>query len=419
MTKIYVYADFNWLKKVELVGELSMQSIRGKESYSFEFSKDWLKNYGSIQLSDDINNYTGIQYCQQNNEIFGCFADSLPDRWGRTLILRREQILAMEEKRPIRRLTEFDFLTGIDDYTRIGGFRYKIDPTGEFINTSNKLQIPPITEIKELVRASNEIELSEEKNTLPQKKWLFQLIQPGTSLGGARPKATIIDENKHLYIAKFPSRNDLYDVGLWEHLSHLLAKESGLNCSESKVIKAGNKYHTLLSKRFDRTADNKRIHYASAMTMLGLKDGCNANTGNGYLDIVNYIIKNCCNVDFNLKELYRRVAFNISIGNSDDHFRNHGFLLTPQGWTLSPAFDINPSLSKEQSLLINSYTSKSDLNILLDSCEEYMLNHNTAKQIIEEVLKGISKWKLLANKINIPQSEQNIFKDRFITNIPK
>ena len=419
MTKIYVYADFNWLKKVELVGELSMQSIRGKESYSFEFSKDWLKNYGSIQLSDDINNYTGIQYCQQNNEIFGCFADSLPDRWGRTLILRREQILAMEEKRPVRRLTEFDFLTGIDDYTRIGGFRYKIDPTGEFINTSNKLQIPPITEIKELVRASNEIELSEEKNTLPQKKWLFQLIQPGTSLGGARPKATIIDEYKHLYIAKFPSRNDLYDVGLWEHLSHLLAKESGLNCSESKVIKAGNKYHTLLSKRFDRTADNKRIHYASAMTMLGLKDGCNANTGNGYLDIVNYIIKNCCNVDFNLKELYRRVAFNISIGNSDDHFRNHGFLLTPQGWTLSPAFDINPSLSKEQSLLINSYTAKSDLNILLDSCEEYMLNHNTAKQIIEEVLKGISKWKLLANKINIPQSEQNIFKDRFITNIPK
>ncbi len=419
MTKIYVYADFNWLKKVELVGELSMQSIRGKESYSFEFSKDWLKNYGSIQLSDDINNYTGIQYCQQNNEIFGCFADSLPDRWGRTLILRREQILAMEEKRPVRRLTEFDFLTGIDDYTRIGGFRYKIDPTGEFINTSNKLQIPPITEIKELVRASNEIELSEEKNTLPQKKWLFQLIQPGTSLGGARPKATIIDENKHLYIAKFPSRNDLYDVGLWEHLSHLLAKESGLNCSESKVIKAGNKYHTLLSKRFDRTADNKRIHYASAMTMLGLKDGCNANTGNGYLDIVNYIIKNCCNVDYNLKELYRRVAFNISIGNSDDHFRNHGFLLTPQGWTLSPAFDINPSLSKEQSLLINSYTAKSDLNILLDSCEEYMLNHNTAKQIIEEVLKGISKWKLLANKINIPQSEQNIFKDRFITNIPK
>ena len=419
MTKIYVYADFNWLKKVELVGELSMQSIRGKESYSFEFSKDWLKNYGSIQLSDDINNYTGIQYCQQNNEIFGCFADSLPDRWGRTLILRREQILAMEEKRPVRRLTEFDFLTGIDDYTRIGGFRYKIDPTGEFINTSNKLQIPPKTEIKELVRASNEIELSEEKNTLPQKKWLFQLIQPGTSLGGARPKATIIDENKHLYIAKFPSRNDLYDVGLWEHLSHLLAKESGLNCSESKVIKAGNKYHTLLSKRFDRTADNKRIHYASAITMLGLKDGCNVNTGNGYLDIVNYIIKNCCNVDFNLKELYRRVAFNISIGNSDDHFRNHGFLLTPQGWTLSPAFDINPSLSKEQSLLINSYTAKSDLNILLDSCEEYMLNHNTAKQIIEEVLKGISKWKLLANKINIPQSEQNIFKDRFITNIPK
>lgn len=244
----------------------------------------------------------------------------------------------------------------------------------------------------------------------------IQLIHPGTSLGGARPKATVIDENK-LYIAKFPSRNDLYDVGLWEHLAHLLALESGINCAESKAIKAGNKYHTLLSKRFDRTTDNKRIHFASAMTMLGLKDGSNANTGNGYLDIVDFIIQNCCNVDYNLKELYRRVAFYISIGNSDDHFRNHGFILTSKGWTLSPAFDINPSLSKEQSLLINSYTAASDLKILLDSCEEYMLNHNTAKQIIEEVLNGVSKWKMLANKINLPQSEQNIFKDRFITQL--
>lgn len=416
MKKLYVYADFDWLKKEELIGELLIDSLRGKESYGFQFSKEWLKKYGNIQLSNDINNYTGIQYCQQNGDIFGCFADSLPDRWGRTLILRREQILAIEENRPVRRLTSYDFLSGIDDYTHIGGFRYKEDPNGDYINTSNKLQIPPIADIKDLIRASNEIELCEENNSLPEKKWLIQLIHPGTSLGGARPKATVIDENK-LYIAKFPSRNDLYDVGLWEHFAHLLAIESGINCAESKAIKAGNKYHTLLSKRFDRTTDNKRIHFASAMTMLGLKDGSNANTGNGYLDIVDFIIQNCCNVDYNLKELYRRVAFYISIGNSDDHFRNHGFILTSKGWTLSPAFDINPSLSKEQSLLINSYTAASDLKILLDSCEEYMLNHNTAKQIIEEVLNGVSKWKMLANKINLPQSEQNIFKDRFITQL--
>lgn len=156
-------------KKEELIGELLIDSLRGKESYGFQFSKEWLKKYGNIQLSNDINNYTGIQYCQQNGDIFGCFADSLPDRWGRTLILRREQILAIEENRPVRRLTSYDFLSGIDDYTHIGGFRYKEDPNGDYINTSNKLQIPPIADIKDLIRASNEIELCEENNSLPEK----------------------------------------------------------------------------------------------------------------------------------------------------------------------------------------------------------------------------------------------------------
>lgn len=413
MKKILVYADFDWLQQIELVGELSMDSIRGGETYGFKFDASWLKNHADVLLSDDINNYVGMQYTQQGKDIFGCFSDSLPDRWGRTLVLRREQILAEEEKRPVRRLSSMDYLLGIDDASRMGGFRFKEEQNGEFINSTNDLQIPPITSIRELIAASQEIELSEEKNTLPEKKWLMQLVHPGTSLGGARPKASVMDDKKQLYVAKFPSRKDLYDVGLWEHFAHLIAKSAGITCAETKVITAGSKYHTLLSRRFDRTEDGKRIHFASAMTMLGLTDGQNASTGNGYLDIVDFIVQSCCDVENNLQELYRRVAFNIAIGNSDDHFRNHGFLLTSKGWTLSPAYDLNPTLSSDQSLLINAYTTESNLDILLESCGDYMLTANVASQIIGDVNNALSTWTQVATTIGLPQSEQNMFKDRF------
>lgn len=413
MKKILVYADFDWLQQIELVGELSMDSIRGGETYGFKFDASWLKNHADVLLSDDINNYVGMQYTQQGKDIFGCFSDSLPDRWGRTLVLRREQILAEEEKRPVRRLSSMDYLLGIDDASRMGGFRFKEEQNGEFINSTNDLQIPPITSIRELIAASQEIELSEEKNTLPEKKWLMQLVHPGTSLGGARPKASVMDDKKQLYVAKFPSRKDLYDVGLWEHFAHLIAKSAGITCAETKVITAGSKYHTLLSRRFDRTEDGKRIHFASAMTMLGLTDGQNASTGNGYLDIVDFIVQSCCDVEKNLQELFRRVAFNIAIGNSDDHFRNHGFLLTSKGWTLSPAYDLNPTLSRDQSLLINSYTTESNLDILLESCGDYMLTANVASQIICDVNNALSTWTQVATTIGLPQSEQNMFKDRF------
>ena len=417
MKRLLVYADFDWLENIELVGELTMDNIRGGETYGFKFEPAWLKKNGSLILSDDINNYVGMQYTQQGKDIFGCFSDSLPDRWGRTLVLRREQILAAEEKRPVRRLSSMDYLLGIDDASRMGGFRFKETPEGDFINAAHELQIPPITGIRELIAASQEIELSEEKNSLPEKKWLMQLVQPGTSLGGARPKASVVDEMKKLYVAKFPSRKDLYDVGLWEHFAHLMAKSAGISCAETRVITVGSKFHTLLSKRFDRTEDGKRIHFASAMTMLGLTDGQNASTGNGYLDIVDFILQGCCDVDRNLQELYRRVAFNIAIGNTDDHFRNHGFLLTNKGWTLSPAYDLNPTLSYDQSLLINTYTSESSLDILLDSCDDYMLAHKTALTIISQVKQAMSNWRKLATSLGLSTSEQSMFKDRFCSNI--
>ena len=409
MKNLFVYSDFYLLKYAELVGELGYESLRGSDSYSFKFADSWIKKYNAIALSDDLNNYPGIQYTQPEKDIFGCFADALPDRWGRTLFLRREQILAQEENRPVRRLSSFDFLTGIDDHSRMGGFRFKETPDGEFINTDNTLRVPPLTDLRELIAASKEIERSEGTNIIPEKKWITQLVQPGSSLGGARPKANVIDENHNIFMAKFPSLNDDYDVGIWEHFCHLLAKNAGINAAETKVITTNDKHHTLLSRRFDRTYAGRRIHFASAMTLLGLNDGDNATTGHGYIDIVDFIISGCTDVDANLRELFRRVAFNICVGNSDDHFRNHGFLLTAKGWTLSPAYDMNPTLNDYQSLLINNKTNTADLSILLDSCDEYMLTHEVAKGIIDEVLEAVKGWRTLANRLGIAKREMNLF----------
>lgn len=413
MRKIYVYADFDWLKTAVLVGELGYESLRGTDSYSFCYDHNWLRQYSDLYLSADINNYTGLQFTQPDRDIFGCFGDALPDRWGRLLLNRREQIRAQEEKRPVRKLSSYDYLLGIDDYSRMGGFRFKESPDGEFINCDATLRIPPLTDIQVLVAASMEVEKSEERNLLPDKKWLLQLVHPGTSLGGARPKAGVLNEEGELCVAKFPSRNDEYDIGLWEHLSHLLAKEAGVEAAETRAITAGEKYHTLLSKRFDRTTDGRRRHFASAMTLLGLTDGCNAQTGNGYLDIVDFILQHCCNVEANLRQLYRRVAFSIAIGNSDDHFRNHGFLLTPKGWTLSPAYDLNPTFNDHQSLLINATTNSSDLQLLLASSEEYMIGKEEATHIIEEVKDGVSQWRSMATRIGIAKREMDLFAQVF------
>lgn len=417
MERLLVFADFDWLDKPELVGELCYEKLRGSESYAFRFDDNWLKFHAGIKLSEDINNYPGLQYTQPGNDIFGCFSDALPDRWGRTLLKRREQIQASEEKRAVRNLSSFDYLMGIDDFSRMGGFRLKRELDGDFINVSPSLKIPPLTELRQLILASQEVEKSEENDVLPEKKWIAQLIQPGTSLGGARPKAGVLDDSGNLCIAKFPSRKDDYDTGLWEHFSHLLARKAGIYAAQTKVLGGLGKYHTLLSKRFDRTDEGKRIHFASSMSLIGLRDGDNAQGGYGYLNIVDFILQSCCDVEKNLQELYRRVAFNICIGNSDDHFRNHGFLLTPRGWTLSPAYDMNPTLNEYQSLLINESSNKADIRTLLESCESYMIKKEVAENIIRQVQAAVAGWENLAVLLQIPAREVTMFKYRFKLNL--
>ena len=413
MRKLLVYADLHWLHTPALVGELSYESLRGADSYGFSFAPTWLQTQRDLFLSADLNNYTGMQYTAADRDIFGCFSDALPDRWGRTLLNRREQILAQEQRRPLRRLSSFDYLLGIDDYSRMGAFRFKETPDSDFINSDPMLKIPPLTDIRTLQEAGSVIEQSEARNVLPEKRWLAQLIQPGTSLGGARPKASVTDLDGALCVAKFPSRKDDYDVELWEHLCHLLARKAGIEVADTKVLKAIGPYHTLISRRFDRTADGGRIHFASAMTLLGLQDGNNAADGHGYLDLVDFIVQHCTAVENTLRELYRRVAFYICVGNSDDHFRNHGFLLTPKGWTLSPAYDINPTLNSAQSLLITSVSNQAAFSQLRAAAEDYLLTRETADAILAEVQAALVDWPTLATQIGIPRREIAQFADRW------
>ena len=401
MKRITVYADFDFLVTPQEIGILGYDHVRGKDHFVFEYSREWLKLHGGITLSGDLMNVSSMQHPRGTDSVFGFVKDSFPDRWGRLLLDRRERLNAQTEGRTVRILTNYDYLVGIEDFTRMGGLRYKSEDGDNYINTSAKYSVPPIESLGALCDACHEIELAEERNELPEKRWLDQLIDPGTSLGGARPKANVIDKDGKLYVAKFPSKKDLENTELIEHFSHRLAAAAGINVAKTSTIKISKDRDLLLSERFDRTTEGKRIHFASAMSLLGLEDGDGSSTGNGYLDVVDFILQGCVDVGQNLRELYRRVAFNVMFGNTDDHFRNHGFLLTPKGWTLSPAYDINPGLKSHQCLLIDQYTEQSDINALLAACNNYMLEHKEAAEIIEEVRDTIKDWRKIATELKI------------------
>ena len=401
MKRITVYADFDFLAAPQEIGLLGYERVRGKDHFVFEYSHQWLKQYGGILLSGDLMNVPSLQHPRGNDNVFGFVKDSFPDRWGRLLLDRRERLTAQSEGRPTRMLTNYDYLIGIEDFTRMGGIRYKEESCDGYINASTKYLVPPIESIRALCDACHEIELAEERNELPEQRWLDQLIDPGTSLGGARPKANVVDTDGTLYVAKFPSKKDLENTELIEHFSHQLAARAGIHVAKTRTVRISKDRDLLLSERFDRTMDGRRIHFASAMSLLGLDDGAGSSTGNGYLDIVDFILHGCTDVRQNLRELYRRVAFNIMFGNTDDHFRNHGFLLTPKGWTLSPAYDINPGTKSHQCLLIDSYTERSDINALLSASENYMLERQEVAEIIEEVRTVIKDWRKTATELQI------------------
>lgn len=410
---VYVYADWVSLGQPTLMGLLHSPFVRGKEIFSFEYDDNWLRSRSSQVMDPDLGLFSGIQYVNDDKPNFGIFLDSSPDRWGRMLMDRRESAHARIEGRQPKNLFETDYLLGVHDGQRMGAIRFKNSPDGQFLNNSTNMTAPPWTSIRELEHASLmlEEEVEDDKESL---KWINLLLTPGSSLGGARPKASVLDDKNALWIAKFPSLQDNRDVGGWEKVVSDLAKNSGVNVSTSDVGKFHSKNHTFLTRRFDRTPKGERIHFASAMTLLGHVDGTNHSTGASYLDLAEFIMQSGANPDADLEELWRRIVFYISVSNTDDHLRNHGFLLTDRGWKLSPAYDINPvPTGTGLSLNISTKDNALSLDLALEVAPYFRIEGGKARQIINTVKSQVGKWDALAERIGISTSERSLMARAF------
>ena len=396
---IYVYANWNPGVPI-LMGRLYVMNLRNKEVFSFEYDNEWLKSIKGISAFDpDLQFFLGRQYAHSDKVNFGVFSDSCPDIFGRKLMNRREAIMAKKEARKPRNLLESDYLLGVFDDARMGALRFSLEEDGEFLSNEKELATPPWTILRTLENAS--ISLEDDDNE-EREKWLQILLAPGSSLGGARPKASVMAPDGSLWIAKFPSKNDEWDCGAWEMVAHELALMCGLNVPEAKLESFSDNGSTFLVKRFDRIGQ-QRIHFSSAMTLLGKTDG---NDTSGYLDLVSFIKANGCSPKKDLEELFRRVVFSIAISNSDDHLRNHGFLLAKDGWHISPAFDINPNIyGNTMSLNINEYDNTMDFELVKETAHYYGISSKDAENIISYVKKIIAgNWRILAEKYGLSRS---------------
>jgi serine/threonine-protein kinase HipA len=410
---IEVYADWAELAQPTLMGVLYATPSRGKEVFSFEYSQEWLKKQ-TLALDPSLQLFQGTQYAPQDQENFGLFLDSAPDRWGRVLMNRREAQLARDEGRKERKLLESDYLLGVYDEHRMGALRFKIEPQGPFLDNNKFYASPPWSSLRELEHASLELEKEGAVNNANYSKWLKMLIAPGGSLGGARPKASIIDNVKHLWIAKFPSNNDKTDIGAWEMVAYKLAKQALITIADAKIETFNSDHHTFLSKRFDRTNTGKRIHFASAMTLLKRSDGDDASKGASYLELAEFIIRQGAEPVKDLEQLWRRIVFYICISNTDDHLRNHGFILQPNGWVLSPAYDINPVANGHGLKLNISETDNSqELRLAKEVAEYFRIKSDRAEKIITEVIHVVKKWRNEATAIGISENEQNSMASAF------
>ncbi len=400
---VEVWADFQGREGSALMGFLSATPARGKEIFSFEYDTNWLKAGRAQSLDPALRFLRGPQYLADGRDNFGLFLDSSPDRWGRLLLLRREALVARNAKRPERRLTELDFLLGVYDGHRMGGLRFRVNG-GPFLDDNAELASPPWTSLRELEQASLSIERDGAETSPSFSKWVRMLIAPGRSLGGARPKASVVDQAGCLWIAKFPSARDMEDIGAWESVVHELAKKAGIQTTEARREKFGSAQHTFLSRRFDRTPDGSRIHFASAMTLLDKSDG---EPGASYLDMADIIVRQGAHPERDLEELWRRVVFFMCVSNADDHLRNHGFLLEEQGWSLSPAYDMNPvAASDGLSLNVSESSNAQDLELARDVAKHFRVNASRANEIIEEVLGAVRGWRAEAKRAHISRSEQ-------------
>lgn len=401
--QIEVHAHWEGLSQPVLMGILSAALSRGKEIFSFAYADEWLKKAPASALDPALQLFQGQQYAPLGQDNFGIFLDSSPDRWGRFLMDRREAELAREEERKECHLLESDYLLGVYDQHRMGALRFRVDPKGSFLDNNKERASPPWTHLRELEYASLALEKADAIDNPNYSKWLKMLIAPGSSLGGSRPKASVVDEHHHLWIAKFPSGSDENDTGAWEMVVHRLAQLAKITTAPAELRRFNFLHHTFLNKRFDRTDRGERVHFSSAMTLLQHVDGDTAS----YLELAEFIVRNGARAAEDLEQLWRRIVFFICVSNVDDHLRNHGFLLTPNGWVIAPAYDMNP-VSRGNGLKLNISESDNaqDLELAREVAIYFRVKPDRANTIIQEVVSVVKEWQKVAHSIGLSHSEQ-------------
>lgn len=405
--QIWVWLDDPAFGPLQHIGTLS-RGDRG--SVRFAYEPAWLKHAHVFPLDPELDLSAGEFFPGASN--FGVFMDSCPDRWGQLLMKRREAVEAREEGRTQKALGPWEFLLGVQDCTRMGALRFS-RPGERIFFADEALSAPPVARIAELQAVALALTRKKQDDLGKIKEWLKVLVAPGSSLGGARPKANLVDEDGALWIAKFPSADDDYDVAVWEKLLQELAKRCGVTVPESRLLQIGNGYHTFLVKRFDRNGGTRRF-FASAMTLLGHVDSEDAS----YLELAEFIAT-YGNVDYivrDLEELFIRVVFNVATANRDDHLRNHGFIRSPAGWRLAPAFDMNPSFRKDEHVLsLDLYNRQPDLEVVLSTAEYYRLESDRARKIVTDVCAVVGEWKKYAGKLGLSARECSDAEHVFVT----
>ena len=408
-TEVSVFADWEKFTEPVLLGTLRSSIVRQKEHFSFSYDTDWLQSPYARQIDPELDLYAGEQHGEEDKN-FRVFLDSCPDRWGRVLMKRREAIVARQQNRRPQVLNEIDYLLGVHDLHRAGALRFKREPDGPFLDDDERLAAPPLSSLRDLEHATHQFEEHADNDNPVYPEWLNLLMSPGASLGGARPKAGVIDDSDHLWIAKFPSRHDEYDIAAWEFLAYQLAKRAGIIMPQCKLAQFGSHHHTFLTRRFDRTPQS-RLHFTSAMTQLGYDDG---NDEASYLELAQFLTEHGANTKEDLSQLWRRIVFYIALSNTDDHLRNHGFIYREDGWLLSPAYDINPvTPAKGLQLNITDNDNRLDYHLALQIIEFFQLGRRQADKIRDEVLTHVANWQSVARSIGISRGEQQLMEPAF------
>jgi serine/threonine-protein kinase HipA len=396
---ILVYVDLMGVP--QKVGHLWGRFRGGRESMSFEYTREWLSCPKRFSLDPALKLAPGSFHASPDKPIFGAIDDSAPDRWGRLLMRRSERKNAEKENRTARTLTEMDFLLRVDDEGRQGALRFKMSEQGPFLTHYQDHPIPPLVSVSKLLRAANH--LLQNSDT---EEDLRLLLAPGSSLGGARPKASVRDKDGHLAIAKFPRKDDEIDTIAWEAVALTLASKAGIEVPDWRLESVGHK-HVLLSRRFDRKG-HMRIPFLSAMSVLGAKD----NEMHSYLEIADAIRQMSASPKEDLESLWRRIIFNVLISNVDDHLRNHAFLYSGlQGWRLSPAYDLNPTPTdikpKILSTAIDLIDPSASIKLALSVAHYFDIDSKEAKRILTEVSSATTLWREEAKKLKIKKEEIN------------